>query len=75
MRRKKLRWSDLSPAQKTGIVALATVEVVLTTVALVDLARRPSTEIRGRKALWLPMLFVQPVGSPLYLTVGRRNRS
>jgi hypothetical protein len=29
--------------------------------------------VRGRKALWAPFLFVQPVGSPLYLLVGRRG--
>ena len=44
----------------------------MTAVALRDLVRRPSAEVRGRKGLWGLGLFVQPVGSPLYLLVGRR---
>jgi len=72
-RRNKRRWSDFSPAQKAGIVTLMAVELAFTTVALVDLVRRSPDEIRGRKAVWLPMLFVQPIGSPLYLAVGRKR--
>jgi Phospholipase_D-nuclease N-terminal len=60
-RKRKKRWSKLSAA-----------ELVVTAVALRDLVRRPSAEVRGRKGLWGLGLFVQPVGSPLYLIVGRR---
>ena len=49
-------------------------EVALTTVALVDLARRPAGQVRGRKALWVLACFVQPVGPIAYLAGGRRPR-
>ena len=48
-------------------------EVVVTSVALRDLVRRPAALVRGPKWLWAPALFVQPVGSPLYLVAGRRS--
>lgn len=67
------RWSDLSTQQRTAIVVVGAVEVVLTTVALVDLARRPRELVRGPKALWALGSFVQPVGPIAYLALGRRR--
>ena len=69
----KKRWSDLSPRSRAAIVALGVAEVLVTSVALRDLVRRPAGLVRGPKLLWGPLLFVQPVGSPLYLLVGRRT--
>jgi hypothetical protein len=71
MERRK-RWSELTSRQRTAIVAASAVEVVLTTVALVDLARRPSDQVRGSKPLWALGCFVQPIGPIAYLTFGRR---
>lgn len=70
---QRRRWSELSGTQQAGIVAGAAVELVLTTVALVDLARRPGDEVRGPKALWALGCFVQPVGPVAYLAFGRRS--
>lgn len=67
------KWNDLTPAQRAAVVAGATVELVLTTVALVDLARRPASSVRGPKALWALGCFVQPVGPLAYLALGRRR--
>ncbi len=72
-KRKKKRWSDLSVGTRTAIVLGALAELAVTTVALRDLVRRAPQEIRGSKPLWGAALFVQPVGSPLYLLVGRRD--
>ena len=71
---ERKRWSDFSPGVRTAIVLGAFAELVVTTIALRDLIRRPANEVRGPKLLWGPFLFVQPVGSPLYLVVGRRRR-
>ena len=51
----------------------AVVEVVVTSIALVDIARRPSSQVRGFKPLWLMSFVVQPVGPLAYLAVGRRD--
>jgi hypothetical protein len=69
----KRRWSDLTSTQQKAIIATAAVEVVLTTVALVDLARRPADQVRGPKPLWGLGCFVQPVGPIAYLMAGRRR--
>ena len=49
------------------------IEVVLTTVALADLARRPRTQVRGPKPLWVLGCIVQPLGPIAYLAIGRRS--
>jgi hypothetical protein len=69
----KKQWSDLSGPQRTAIVVGATVEIVVTTIAFVDLVRRPRAQVRGPKALWMMGLFVQPVGPVAYLALGRRK--
>jgi hypothetical protein len=64
-------WSDLTPTQQRLVVALGAAEVVMTTVAARDLARRPRAGVRGPKALWALALAVQPVGPLAYLRLGR----
>ena len=66
-------WSQLSDAQKGAVVIGGAVEVILTAVALTDLARRPVDQVRGPKLLWAVGCFVQPVGPIVYLAVGRRR--
>ena len=72
-KKKKKQWSKLSAPRKAGIVAAGVTELVVTAVAMRDLVRRPASRVRGPKAVWYPVLFVQPVGSPLYLLAGRRR--
>ncbi len=70
---RKVRWSELTDRQRAALVAAGAVEVVLTAVALSDLARRPAGEVRGSKAAWAVGCFVQPVGPLAYLAWGRRR--
>jgi len=72
-RPQKKRWADLSPGQRAAIVLGATAELILTTIALRDLARRPREGVRGSKPAWVLACFVQPIGPILYLLVGRRG--
>lgn len=69
----KKSWSDLTPQQRSLIVVGSAVELALTTIALVDLTRRPSAQVRGPKPLWVMGCFVQPVGPVAYLAFGRRR--
>lgn len=66
------KWADMSPAQKTVMLTLISVEVSLTATALVDLVRRPADQIHGRKGVWALALFVQPVGPVAYLWTHRK---
>jgi len=64
------RWRDLSERQKTAILTLVSVELSLTATAAADLLFRDQGALRGRKALWWPVLLVQPFGPIAYLVLG-----
>jgi len=67
----KKRWSDFSGGQQAAILFSSAIEVVLTSVALADLARRPRAQVRGPKTLWVLGCVVQPIGPLAYLAFGR----
>ena len=70
------RWSDLSPNTRRVLVATGTFEGVLTVAALIDLARRPASQVRGSKTRWaIAIVLINSVGLvPLaYLFRGRRR--
>jgi hypothetical protein len=71
----KRRWSDLSERNRRLLTITAVAEGILKLVALIDLKRRPASQVRGPKWLWATALAV--VGSagvlPLsYFVFGRR---
>ena len=70
---RKVRWSELSDRPRAALVVVGAVEVVLTAIALSDLARRPAAEVRGAKAVWASVCLVQPIGPVTYLAWGRRR--
>lgn len=69
---QKKTWSDLTPGQQRAIVVSGVVELVLTTLAVRDLVRRPKEGVRGPKAAWVASFVVQPVGPITYFLFGRR---
>ena len=72
--RPRKQWSDFTPGQKAAIVAGAISELIVTTLALSDLAHRPAKDVRGPKVFWVLSFVVQPFGPLLYFLVGRRAR-
>jgi hypothetical protein len=72
-RKQKKRWRDLSPGQKRAAVGAGIFELGLKVAALADLRRRPADEIRGPKALWVALMFVNFVGPVAYFAVGRKR--
>jgi hypothetical protein len=72
----KKKWGNLSPLTRKLILGAGLTEGALKLTALVDIARRPSSEIRGPKKLWVPLIItVNSFGAaPLaYLYFGRRR--
>jgi hypothetical protein len=69
----KKTWSDLTDRQRRLIMVGGAAEAVITTIALRDLARRPSGQVRGPKVVWLLGFVVQPFGPLAYLWAGRRQ--
>lgn len=70
----KKTWADLSPRDKRRIYLAGAAEVVMTTVALIDLAKRPASEVRGPKWAWVLSFVVQPFGPVSYFAFGRQRR-
>ena len=69
------QWSDLSERTRRLITITAVAEGILKLAALIDLKRRPASQVRGPKWLWATVLAV--VGSagilPVsYFVFGRR---
>jgi hypothetical protein len=73
----KQRWSDLSPRTRKLLIAGAIAEAGLKTAALIDIKRRPASDIRGSKWMWVPaVIAVNSLGAvPLsYFAFGRRRQ-
>ena len=72
----KKKWNELSPRARRFIILGGTFEGVLKIAALIDLRRRPASEIRGSKARWaaaivlINSLGLVPLG---YFLRGRRK--
>ena len=67
-------WKDLSPRARRLILSGATFEGILKLVVLVDLKRRPASEINGSKAKWAAAMLLNTAGvvPMMYLLRGRR---
>jgi hypothetical protein len=69
-------WKNLSPRARRLIVAAAIGDGSLKTVAIIDLWRRPASQVRGSKKVWIPVVaIVNSAGViPLsYFAFGRRR--
>jgi len=72
------RWGDLSERNRKVIIAAAIGEAVLKTAVLIDIRRRPASQIRGSKRIWiLAAVLVNSAGvGPLsYFAFGRRRHA
>jgi hypothetical protein len=72
------RWGDLDPRIRRLIIVGGAIEGTLKIAALVDLARRPASEIRGSKKGWaVAVALANSAGAvPIaYFACGRRPRS
>jgi hypothetical protein len=70
------RWNDLSQGQRRALLAAAAVEGVLKIAALVDMRKRPASQIRGPKWLWATSVTVVSSAGLLpisYFLVGRKH--
>ena len=70
------KWSDLSPRTQRLVLIASVVEGILKVAALIDLARRPSAEVRGSKRWWAAaIVLINSAGAaPLtYFAYGRKR--
>jgi hypothetical protein len=72
----KRKWSDLSERSRRLIIVAGVAEASLKTAALIDIKRRPASQIRGSKRIWaVAVVFINSFGgAPLsYFAFGRRR--
>ena len=74
----KRKWSDLSDRSRKLIITVAVAEGILKVAALIDIRRRPASQIRGPKWLWAPVVAVVNSAGVVpisYFVFGRRQPS
>ena len=72
----KRRWSELSQRARRLLIAAAVAEGGLKLAALIDITRRPASQIRGPKWLWATVVTVvnsAGVVPVTYFVFGRRR--
>jgi hypothetical protein len=69
---RRRRWSNLTDGQKTAVLAVGSLQVVLALTAWTDLAMRPATQVNGNKARWAAIISVNVIGPISYFRWGRR---
>ena len=72
------RWGDLSERSRKVIIATAIGEAILKTAVLIDIRRRPASQIRGSKRIWIIAAVVvnsAGVGPLSYFAFGRRRHA
>jgi hypothetical protein len=72
----KRTWSDLDESTRKLIITVAVVEGILKVAALIDIKRRPASQIRGPKWLWAPLVAVVNSARVVpisYFVFGRRR--
>jgi hypothetical protein len=70
------QWSQLSPRTRRLLSVAAVVEGVLKLAALIDLKRRPASQVRGPKWLWATAVAVISSAGVVpisYFVLGRRQ--
>jgi hypothetical protein len=70
------RWNDLDDSTRKLIIAVAVAEGSLKVAALIDIKRRPASQIRGPKWLWAPVVAVVNSAGMVpisYFVFGRRQ--
>jgi hypothetical protein len=68
------RWDDLSPRTRWVLTVAAVAETGLKAAALLDLRRRPASQVRGSKKLWAGSMILNSAGIiPIsYFAFGRK---
>jgi len=71
------RWNDLSKRTRILLLTAAAIDGALRVAALIDIKRRPASQIRGRKRVWAAVVAVVSSAGVVpisYFVFGRRRQ-
>jgi hypothetical protein len=72
----KQQWSDLDERTRKLVIIAAVIEGILKIAALIDIKRRPASQVRGPKWLWAVVVTVVSSAGVIpisYFAFGRRR--
>ena len=72
----KQQWSDLDERTRKLLITMAVAEGILKLAALIDIKRRPASQIRGPKWMWASVVTVVSSAGVIpisYFIFGRRQ--
>jgi hypothetical protein len=72
----KKKWGDLDERTRKLLIGAAVAEGTLRIAALIDIKRRPASQIRGRKWMWATVVAVVSSAGVIpisYFVFGRRR--
>jgi hypothetical protein len=72
-RNRQRYWSDLTAVEKRIVILSSVVQVSLLVAALNDILRRPASQIKGKKWVWLLVSFINFIGPISYFLFGRKR--
>lgn len=75
MGRKRKSWRDMSGRQRAGVALTGAAQMALLTAAQRSISRTPDAQIRGNKALWRAVSFINFFGPLSYFLFGRRRQA
>ena len=68
----QVKWQDMNNGQRVGVVLAGIIQIALLVAALRDIKQRDAEELRGSKALWTAISFVNFIGPISYFVLGRK---
>ena len=73
--RHRTPWRELTPRQRKAMMVRGALQFGLLSAALYDLHRRPASQVRGPKPLWVAISLTNYLGAgPIaYFLLGRRR--
>jgi hypothetical protein len=73
--RHRTPWRELTPRQRKAMMVRGALQLGLLSAALNDLRKRPASQIRGPKPLWLVISLANYMGTGAiaYFLLGRRR--
>ena len=65
-------WQEPGQPQRMGIILMGGLQIGLLVAALWDIRQRRAEDLRGSKAMWTAISFINFIGPIAYFAIGRR---